>query len=181
MKPWIPHLTLLAALAGMQAWSASAHQSEDALWSLVDEGSSPQRIEALHTLASRPSAQPSPAWTGLAEDLLRAEDPLLREYAGTLDLCRLVEKDERGHPRPQQEAIIESATGPLDGAWWLQYVTYRRKVGGSQVGGGKRLSLEEFEWYRAALRGEELPRGLLRRHISGRMRGPDNGPIQRGQ
>lgn len=181
MSTWRPHLACLALISVMIVGWVVGHRSEEELRKSAASGSPRERIAALHALLNRPSARPGPATDALVEDLLTSEEPLLREYALSIDVCRLSERDAQGIPRAQEAAVLGDQRPPCDGPWWLQYVAYRRKVGGKQVGGRRRLDLLELSWYRMALRGEPLPKDEVFAYLVERVRDAHSGPIPRGQ
>ena len=181
MSAWRPHLVCLALLGVMGLSAAMGHRGEEQLRLAAASGPAQERIAALHALLNRPGAAPGPEQDALVAELLDSPDPLLREYALSIDLCRLSARDAQGVPVAQEAAVLGMPRPPCDGPWWLEYVAYRRKVGGKQVGGRRRLDLIELDWYRRALRGEALPEDEVFRYLVERVRDAHAGPIPRGQ
>ena len=149
----LPHLFLLVAITVELLLASGFHQEQPELHTQAAEGSSHERIWALHVLANR-----DPANAGLdptyVQALLRDEDPLVVDFAFTIDICRLVHpawQNRRMAKRLDPEAATTSPDEPND--WWRRFVLFRRKVGGMPVGGTRRLRLEELRWYLDALQG----------------------------
>ena len=192
MKAWRGHLLLLVLIGGLTGMHALNHRNVSQLRgdltgflgtskSSVNQLSSLALIADLHLLLNRPEPISTAEGQRITEILLASDDPLLREYALTTDLCRLTERSDDQIPEIQEQRVLGSNPLPLDGPWWREYVTYRRKVGGKQVGGRKRLDNLELGWYRQALRGEDPPREALFEHLVKRVRDAHVGPIPRGQ
>jgi hypothetical protein len=181
MNAWRPHLACLALMGLMGLFAGVSHRSAAELRLAAASGPADERIQALHALLNRAEAAPGPEHDALVAELLASSEPLLREYALSIDLCRLSARDAQGVPIAQEAAVLGMAQPPCDGPWWLEYVAYRRKVGGKQVGGRRRLDLIELDWYRRALRGEALPKDEVFRYLVERVRDAHAGPIPRGQ
>ena len=192
MKAWRGHILLLVLIGSVTGLHALNHRNESQLRgglagflgtsdSSDNQLSSLVLIADLHLLLNRPEPISTAEGQQITELLLASDDPLLREYALTTDLCRLSERSADQIPETQEQRVLGSNPLPLDGPWWREYVTYRRKVGGKQVGGRKRLDNLELGWYRQALRGEAPPREALFEHLVKRVRDAHVGPIPRGQ
>lgn len=181
MSAWRPHLACLALILLMIGAWITGHRTDEDLRAAASQGAPRDRIAALHALLNRPGARPGPEVDALVQTLMESGEPLLREYALSIDVCRLSERDSQGIPRVQEAATLGAERPACDGPWWLQYVAYRRKVGGKQVGGRRRLDLVELDWYRMALRGDPLPEDEVFAYLVERVRDAHSGPIPRGQ
>lgn len=162
---YVPHLFLLAVLVVEFLLGHATRMDDDELRRTSEEGTTQERLWAWHVLANRDP-------DGFAfkdhhlKDLLNDPDPLIVDYAFTIDICRLIQakgltmrqearirkplKGGSGVPRP--DAVSE---------WWRRYVIFRRKVGGKPVGGHVRLQRQELAWYLQAMDGEELDEKTL--------------------
>lgn len=164
----LPHLFLTAILAIEVLLATGMHQGEDELRAQAEHGDTHERIWALHVLANR-----DPAGMGLDDDgiqeLLNDDDPLVVDFAFTIDICRVARLLEReGRPPKRQEArstrrfrVDDDRQRDSVADWWRRFVLYRRKVGGRTVGGTVRLRRPEIGWYFDALAGRELDEEML--------------------
>lgn len=193
VRAWRGHLVLLLLMAGLLALHLAGHRSDTQLraelahlllpgeQSSGSQTTSRDTLEALHILLNRPLGFSRAEGQQLTETLLAKDDPLLREFALSIDLCRLSRHTALNVPDTQEQHVLGRTPAPMDGAWWLEYVTYRRKVGGKQVGGRRRLDNLELLWYRRALRGESPPPEELSKRLLRAAREARVGPIPRGQ
>ncbi|MAE46177.1 MAG: hypothetical protein CMJ86_04715 [Planctomycetes bacterium] len=193
MRAWRGHLVLMLMMAGLVALHLADHRSNTELRAelahlLLPGEQSPgslrpsrDTLEAMHILLNRPQGFSRAEGQQLSETLLAKDDPLLREFALSIDLCRLSRHTALNVPATQEQHVLGGTPPPMDGPWWLEYVTYRRKVGGKQVGGRRRLDNLELLWYRRALRGESPPHEELSKRLLRAAREARVGPIPRGQ
>jgi len=166
---WLPHM-LIAALITVELLVASGlHQGTDELRAQAEHGDTHERIWALHVLANRDPEQSGIDGKAIGE-LLADEDPLVVDFAFTIDICRLAGALERnGRPPFRQEGRIRAkikGQGELYDSqetadWWRRFVIYARKVGGRSVGGTLRLQRREVGWYFDALAGRPLDEAAL--------------------
>ena len=160
-RPWLPHLVCLALLLAQGAAWAVLHRSNDELERDAVQGDPQARIAALHILTNRDEPAAERFDFDFATSLIESDEPLLREYAYTTDICKHAE------PRVQYTELKALAERPSDPEFWRTFVFHRRKVGVLLGGSSARLRLAEFHWYRDALAGRELPGEELLTHIEG--------------
>ena len=168
----LPHLLLLAVLAvEALAWTGW-HQGEEQLEVQAESGTPAERVWALHVLTNRDPDHRRFRNT-YVRGLLNDPDPLVVDFAFTIDLCRIQHigqemritrrlKDEGSSVMPPRDAVED---------WWRRYVFYRRKVGGRRYGGAMRLQRDEVAWYFDAVAGRELDEEELILHTLGRQLG----------
>jgi hypothetical protein len=184
MKPrsWIPHVALLATAAVMVVVAAAKHTStEEALRIAFDgEASTDERLWAAHLAANRATTREPRLGDALVRSFLAADDERLREGALTIDLSRHAIHPPGTRPDaapPLQSAYVYAALE--DGEYTphrvRSRVLFRRKVGGSSVGGIRRMALPEARWFMDSLRGTPLPpRKEIDRYLIERSREPVN-------
>ena len=182
MKPrsWMPHLALMAIAAAMTLVAGAKHTStEEALRIAFDaEAPTDERLWAAHLAANRATARDPRLGDGLVREFLAAEDERLREGALTIDLSRHAIHPPGTRPDaapPLQSAYVYAALE--DGEYTphrvRSRVLFRRKVGGSSVGGIRRMALPEARWFMDSLRGTPLPpRAEIDRYLMERSREP---------
>lgn len=156
---WLPHLVCLALLLAQAGAWAVLHRDLDELERDAAEGDARSRIAALHILTNRGEPPAERFDSDFVTSLLESDDPLLREYAYTTDVCKHAE------PREQYRELKLLTERPSSPEFWRAFVLHRRKVGVALGGSSERLRLEEFLWYRDALAGRELPGDELLVHI----------------
>ena len=161
---WLPHAVLMALAFAMIGVAKFKHLStEDALGIAFDASAdSNDRIWAMHLAANRATSFEPRLGVDLAKLFLSSSDDKVREAALMVDLCRHAVRASNalpGAPPPLQEAY---AYGPLPGNEWAPHrirsvVLHRRKVGGSGVGGIRRMELAEAQWFLDSLAGKPMP------------------------
>lgn len=160
MKAWWIHVALL--LVGLGTWNGyrSASQTDQELHVQLDTGTSREKVYAMHVLTNRGSSpHVNRAWDRKAiTELMNHDDPLLVDFAYTIDVCRMVQpvwQEGRIGARLQnmKTGEIRGETFP---EWVRHFLLYRRKVAGRHLGGMLRLQRQEVEWLIASIRGEEL-------------------------
>jgi hypothetical protein len=165
LAPWRAHLALIAVMLATTLLAALRHRSDAELEEVAASGASAlERIAALHVLACRPSADEQRCGLPLARRLVLEQDPRLVEFAGTIGPCRF------GDVGFLEQRLLAPPLGDV-AAWLRQFVFYRRKVGGRQVGGRRRLTLQEVSWMLDALAGRELPNMEVLRYVESREAG----------
>ena len=183
MKRLRLHLLCLLSMAMTVGLHALGHTDEQQLWKRVASGTPRERVAALHALSQRSDADTA-VLKPLGKQLLSDPEPLLREYAGTVDLTRFGAASRpvgaRG-PQPQEHYLqrhlaTAMASGELDVHTWLYFVFYRRKVGGIQLGSRRRLDQQELTWTLGALAGEAPPSRAALEHLSQRLQGAGRVP-----
>lgn len=181
-RSWVPHILLVATALGMVLVAALKHTStEEALRiAFDDEASTGDRLWAAHVAANRATSRDPRLGDTLVRAFLAAEDERLREGALTIDLSRHAIHPPGTRPDaapPLQSAYVYAAPG--DGGYTphrvRSRVLFRRKVGGSSVGGIRRMALPEARWFMDSLRGTPLPpRAEIDRYLVERSREPVN-------
>ncbi len=177
----LPHLFLAVAITVELLLASGFHQEEAELRVQAAEGSSHERIWALHVLANR-----DPANAGIdstyVRALLRDEDPLLVDFAFTIDICRLVNPAWQNRRMAKRLDPLTATTSPDEpNDWWRRFVLFRRKVGGMPVGGTRRLRMVELRWYLDALQGIPVDEQFLIDSANERqMRALENNTLRTG-
>ncbi len=161
---WLPHVILVAVAFVMIGIAKAKHMStESALATAFDTSAAPDdRIWAMHVAANRATEFDPRLGVNLVETFLQSESDKVREAALLVDLCRHAVRGPNaleGAPPPIQEAYAYS---PLPGGVWAPHrirslVLHRRKVGGSGVGGVRRMELAEAQWFLDSLAGNPMP------------------------
>lgn len=154
---FLPHLLLLG-LAGTEigVWSAH-HRTEEQLHQLSKQGSSQERLWALHVLTNRAGLANTRFDRAYIQALLNDPDPLVADFPYTVDVCRLQSptwQERRLSARLKPEETPPYRDGLED--WLRRYLFYRRKVGGAPYGAALRLKVQELEWLLAVMDGEQL-------------------------
>lgn len=181
-RSWQPHLILVGLALGMVLVARVKHTStEEAIQTAFDDtASTDDRLWAAHLAANRATERDPRLGDALVRAFLADEDERLREGALTIDLCRHAVHPPGARPDaapPLQSAYVYSASG---GGEYTphrvrSYVLFRRKVGGSSVGGIRRMALPEARWFLDSLRGKPLPsRQKIERYLVDRSREPVN-------
>ncbi len=178
----MPHVALIAVAAAMTLVAAVKHTStKEALRTAFDDGAAVEdRLWAAHLAANRATERDPKLGDALVRTFLAAEDERLREGALTIDLSR-----HAIHPpgaRPDAAPPLQSAYvyAPMVGGEYTPHrvrslVLFRRKVGGSSVGGIRRMALPEARWFMDTLQGKPLPpRAEIDRYLKERSREPMN-------
>lgn len=166
---WIPHLVVALVAAGQFALARAWHQTEEELNAIVDEqteeGDGAQVVHALHILTNRGSSPHTVrTWDKAAvSTLLNHADPLVQDFAYTVDICRMVQpvwQEKRISTRLQNQSTELAISGEDFGEWLRHYLLYRRKVAGRHMGAMMRLKVEptndEVAWILASISGAEL-------------------------
>ena len=164
LAAWRAHIVLVAVLLATLVVARARHRSDVELAELAAYGSARERIAALHVLSNRPGADAHEFGMPLARALTAEQDPLLVEFAGTIGPCRFGDIDF------VEQRLIAPPSGDV-AAWLRQFVFYRRKVGGKQVGGRRRLTLQEVTWMLDAMAGRALPNADVLRYVQARESG----------
>lgn len=161
---WLPHIVLVALACAMIGVAKAKHVStEAAMATAFDAAAEPnERIWAMHLAANRATTFDPRLGVDLAESFLKSESDKVREAALLIDLCRHAVRGPTaldGAPPPIQEAYAYSK---LPGNVWAPHriralVLHRRKVGGSGVGGVRRMELAEAQWFLDSLAGNPMP------------------------
>lgn len=154
---FLPHLLLLGLLGiEMRVWSAH-HRTEEELVQLSQQGSSQERLWALHVLTNRAGLANTKFDRAYILGLLNDPDPLVADFPYTVDVCRLQPptwQERRMSARLKPDETPPYRDGLLD--WLRRYLFYRRKVGGAPYGAALRLKMPELEWLLAVMDGESL-------------------------
>lgn len=161
---FLPHIVLAVLAAVMIAVARAGHvTTEEAFATAFDEtASTDDRIWGMHLAAGRATEFDRRLGVQLVNVFLASDDEKLREAAHLIDLCRHAVRPP-GAPStaapPLQDAY---AYGPLPGERWTAHrlrclVLHRRKVGGSIVGGIRRMELAEVQWFLDSLAGKPGP------------------------
>ncbi|MEM6569135.1 MAG: hypothetical protein AAF726_05165 [Planctomycetota bacterium] len=161
---WLPHLSLLGIAALMLVVARVRHvPTPEALQTAFDEtADADDRIWATHLAACRATEADLRLGESLVTSFLDSGDDRLAEAAMLIDLCRHAVRGNdapAGASPPLQDAYAYGRLGP---SGWTPHrfrtlMFYRRKVGGSYVGGVRRMDLTELTWLIAAIRGEAIP------------------------
>lgn len=184
LAPWLPHLGLVAvALIILVAGMTRHTGTGEALAIAFDETAEPdERIWAMHLAANRATEVDPRLGVDLVNSFLRSDSEVLREAAHLIDLCRHAIQPPgapEGAAPPLQDGY---AFGPLPGNAWTPhrircFVLHRRKVGGSAVGGVRRMELPEVRWFLDSMAGKPSPsRAEVNRYL--RMRERKAGALQ---
>ncbi len=166
MRPrsWLPHVVLV--LAGMATFAVARvqHLSTAEALRIAQDRDAPtaDRIWAAHIAANRATERDPELGVDLTADLLTSEDERLREYALTIDLCRHAILPPTAPMAASPPLQSSYAYGPLPPGGWTGHrirslILYRRKVGGSRVGGVRRMELDEVRWFTDSLDGGPPP------------------------
>jgi hypothetical protein len=161
---WLPHVVLIAIAFAMVGVAKAKHLSaESALEIAFDKAADPDdRIWAMHVAANRGTAVDPRLGVDLVNSMLESDSDKVREAALLVDLCRHAVRGPdavEGAPPPLQEAYAYS---PLPGGKWTPHrvrslVLHRRKVGGSGVGGNRRMELPEVQWFLDSFTTKPMP------------------------
>jgi len=154
---WRPHGTLLLVLVLQAAAFGCLHRSRERLEADAAAGETSERIAALHILTNRGAVDPDRFGEDFGLGLLAEEDPRMREYAFTSDVCNVV--SPQVHYR-----YLKGRMDAIDGHWWRSFVIHRRKIGVGVGGSSARITLQELEWYFDSLAGRPLPADELLRY-----------------
>ena len=178
----MPHLVLLAIAASMALVAGVKHLSTEEALRVAFDGEAPtdDRLWAAHVAANRATVRDPRLGDALVRAFLADDDERLREGALTIDLSRHAIHPPGARPDaapPLQSAYVYAA---LEGGEYTPHrvrsrVLFRRKVGGSSVGGIRRMALPEARWFMDSLRGTPLPpREEIDRYLIERSREPVN-------
>ncbi|QDV07562.1 hypothetical protein Poly30_30880 [Planctomycetes bacterium Poly30] len=164
LRGWLPHIALVLVAALMVLVGRARHTAtEDALRTAFDPtADADERIWAMHLIANRATEVDPRLGVDLVESFLSSESDKVREAAHLIDLCRHAIQPP-GAPAGAAPPIQDGyAYGSLPGDVWTPHrirclVLHRRKVGGSAVGGIRRMELAEAEWFLDSLAGKRSP------------------------
>lgn len=191
MKVWVPHIVLVVIAAVMVAVASSKHlSSEEAVAVALDPNASPEaRVWASHVAANRATHVDPEIGVGVVTAFQASGIPLLAEASLLVHMCRHAVREpgaEPDSPPPLQNAYAYAglANTPWNGHRIRSVILQRRKVGGTRVGGIKRIQYREAEWFIDSLLGEPLPDGNeIVRYLKDRTTGPGvprRGRVNRG-
>ncbi len=161
---WLPHLGLLALMASMLVVARVKHLPTDEAIQIAFDHDAPtdDRLWAMHVAANRATESDPRLGDALVREFLGASDERLVEAAVLIDLCRHAQRPP-GAPAGAGPPLQDAYTyGRLPAEGWTAHrfrtlMLHRRKVGGSQVGGVRRMDLTEATWFIDTLRGGPLP------------------------
>lgn len=185
---FLPHVLLLGLLGVEVSIWASHHKTEEELIRVSHQGSSRERLWALHVLTNRAGLANTKFDEKFIQDLLKDPDPLVADFPYTVDVCRLL--------RPAWQEKRMSARLKVDAKppyrddlenWLRRYLFYRRKVGGATYGAALRLKMQELEWLLAVMDGEKIAEAevlaylMERKQESASARGSRLAPSKRRQ
>ncbi|MFT5733946.1 MAG: hypothetical protein ACJAZN_003229 [Planctomycetota bacterium] len=175
---WLPHVALVAIACAMVVFARAQHQdTEAAMQTAFDADADPDdRIWAMHLVANRATEVDPRLGVGLVESFLASDSDKVREAAHLIDLCRHAIQPP-GAPDGAAPPIQDGyAYGALPAGEWTPHrirclVLHRRKVGGSAVGGIRRMELAEAGWFLDSLAGRPSPtRKEVQRYFNQRAR-----------
>jgi len=186
---WLPHLCLLGVASLMLLVAQLKHlPTEEALRVAFDvQATTDDRIWAAHLAANRATEPDIRLGQTLVSTFLDAEDERLREAAVLIDLCRHAQRPASAPPGSSPPLQDAYAYGALTPEGWTPHryrtlLFHRRKVGGSYVGGVRRMDLVEATWLIDAIRGaplaptEEIAAYMTKRAVAPAAYQPRNRP-----
>jgi hypothetical protein len=152
---------LCLGVIGLQAtlWGLG-HRSTEELVESARTARGRERVDALFLLLERADVAPVHYGRAFAEELLRDEDPLVRDFAHTTSVCK--------HTTPSaQLGRLERLRDAeqVDEDFWRAFVLLRRKLGLVVGGSSARLKLRELNWWLDVREGRPLPADEVLQHV----------------
>lgn len=135
-----PHAVLLVLLLFEGALALERHRGAEELERAWASGPPRERLAALQVLTSRGEPPPTRFGRSFVQEVLATEEPPVLEAVFANEICKF-------EPPALQSDVLRDI--PLDRVdlLWRAFVLLKHKVGGPVVGAGKRMKLQDLEWF----------------------------------
>lgn len=136
----LPHAVLVAVLVVECLSALARHRTQAELEAAWEGGTPRERLEALHVLTNRDEPPPTRFGRAFVQGLLQDESPPVLEAVFTNEICKFEP------PALQNDVIRDIPLERID-LLWRSFVLQKHKVGGPVVGAGKRMKLQDLDWF----------------------------------